>query len=803
MISRKMLNIIIPFFLILSLTHRVQGMKALDSSYVQTHQWNAYWIAVPKEPHNAFGVYLFRKDFTLKQTPSSFIINVSADNRYKLYINGKLASLGPARGDILHWRYETVDIGSYLLSGKNVVAAVVWNDGASSPLAQMSYRTGFIIQGNSRQAEKVNTNKTWKCIKDSAYRLLHPHVIGYYAASPGEYINMNNQEMDWKEINYNDSLWKNASQISHGDPKGTFTFDFGWMLVPSSIPPMEFRREPALKFREAKGIDLSVDFSGGDSIIIPAGAKGEFLLDQTYLTDAYPTIIFSRGKDAGISIKYAEALYSEKKDSVSGRPIFYKTNRNDISKKVFIGLKDSIISNGKYNQTFTSLWWRAYRYIKITVRTKGEPLTIKNIYGTYTGYPFALKAKFESTDSIFGEILKVGWHTARLCAFETYMDCPYYEQLQYVGDTRIQALVSYYNSGDYRLARNAINLISESRISSGLTQSRYPSSALQLIPPFSLWWIGILHDYWMFTPDSEFVKSKLSGERQILSFFHKFQLKDGSIKNLPYWNFTDWVKSKGWDHGVPPTGKDGTSSILDLQLLQAYETAAQMENKIGMRAYAELYSSKVSQLKKTILNKYWDNSRKEFADTPDKNLFSQHANALAILACVIKGKEAHLLGKKIISDTTLTKASIYFKFYVNRALVKAGLGNYYLDWLDVWKENLNYGMSTFAEYSDLRTTRSDCHAWGASPNIEFYRTVLGIDSYAPGFARIKIEPHLGNLKWAEGEMPNPYGKINVSYKLEKSKWIISIVLPDKTSGILIWKGQKYKLEKGTNNLSLR
>lgn len=762
-------------------------------------QWSAYWIDVPGEPEHAFGVYLFRKEFTLERVPSSFVVNVSADNRYKLFVDGKLISLGPARGDVLHWRFETVDIAPYLSPGKNVIASIVWNYGGVGPLAQMSYRTGFILQGNLPAEAVINTDHTWKCVKDGGYGQLRPRVIGYYAASPGESLDMSKNDNGWREADYDDSSWLNAAEISHGDPKGILTFDSGWMLVPSPIPAMEMRRERVRKVREAVGVNVPAGFLSGDApFTVPANAVAKVILDQTHLTDAYPTLVFGGGKGAVISLKYAEALYSRQTGGPSSQPRLYKGNRNEVAGKIFIGLEDKIVSDGSPNQSFTSLWWRAYRYIQLEVRTGSDPLTIKDIYGTYTGYPFKFNARFESSDSVLEKILKVGWRTARLCAFETYMDCPYYEQLQYVGDTRIQALVSYFNSGDYRLAKNAINLINDSRIAAGLTESRYPSSAMQLIPTFSLWWIGMLHDYWMYTPDSAFVKRMLPGERQVLSFFHRYQRKDGSLKGVPYWDFTDWVDSRGWDHGVAPIGKDGSSSILDLQLLWAYELAGQMENRLGMRAYAGLYHVRALQLKRTILKKYWDGTREEIADTPQKELFSQHANALAILTGVVSGKKALSLGRRILTDTTLAQATIYFKYYVNRALVKAGLGGDYLDWLGIWKENLKDGMTTWGETSNLKYTRSDCHGWGSSPNIEFFRTVLGIDSYAPGFSKVRIDPRLGTLTRASGEIPHQGGKISVSYFMKKDKWQVRIHLPRETTGFLLWKGKKHGLVAGNN-----
>jgi hypothetical protein len=138
---------------------------------------------------------------------------------------------------------------------------------------------------------------------------------------------------------------------------------------------------------------------------------------------------------------------------------------------------------------------------------------------------------------------------------------------------------------------------------------------------------------------------------------------------------------------------------------------------------------------------------------------------------------------------------------VHSALIKTGLGNDYVNWLDVWKQNLQQGMTTWAEISDINKTRSDCHAWGAHPNIEFFRTVLGVDSDAPGFKRIKIEPHLGSLKNLSGEVPHPQGKVAVSYQYDQH-WKIRIDLPKTTTGYFVWKGKQINLKEGRNELSL-
>jgi alpha-L-rhamnosidase len=758
-----------------------------------TTEWNAYWIAVPGESPDAYGVYLFRKSFDLASIPAKLIVHVSADNRFKLFVNGKQVLMGPARGDLTHWNFETFDIAQFLRTGKNMIAARVWNESTYRPEGQISLRTGFILQADDSAGYWINTNEHWKCIRDNSYLPLPFNTPTYFVAGPGEMINLNIQVKGWDKPDFADSSWKNGQCITKGTPKniiGGYGTVSGWMLIPSGIPQMELKEQRLLRFCKSEGVKISEGFpSVKVPVVVPPNTKAVIIIDQGYLTNAFPHIIFSGGKEGSLAISYAEALFTR-------YPA--KGNRNEIAGKIFIGRKDSILSDGSKNQEFSSLVFRTYRFIQIEVSTTSDALTIEDVYGLATGYPFQFNARFTSDNSELGTILDIGWRTARLCAMETYMDCPYYEQLQYIGDSRIQSLISLYNSGDERLLLKAMNQMDNSRQPEGVTLSRHPSYTPQYIPTFSLWYIGMLHDYMMYGRDSNYVKNKLPGERQILQYFRKYQLTDGSVKGVPYWMFTDWVETKDWRSGTGPIGQDGRSSLIDLQLLWAYQLAADLEAHYGMKTYADIYKQQAGQLKKTIRNKYWDRSRMLFADRSEKDLFSQHANTLAILTGMFDQNEETVAGRRILSDSTLAPASIYFKYYLHQALIKAGLGNDYLSWLDLWRENIKMGMTTWAEISDINNCRSDCHAWGASPNIELFRTVLGIDSDAPGFSKVKIIPHLGSLKNAEGEIPHPQGKIFTSYHWDENKWKIKIGLPPNTTGKFIWKSKSYQLKTGEN-----
>ncbi len=756
-------------------------------------EWDASWIYLSDKPDNEYGLYLFRKVFQLDNVPDSFNVRVSADNRYKLYVNEILVSQGPVIGDIKHWNYETVDLAPYLKAGNNIIAAKVWNEGALRPVFQFSKQTAFLLQGTSELTKKVNTNSSWKCIEDKSYTPIKQNVRGYYAAGAGEKIDMNFKVVGWKQLNFDDSRWSTSEGFVDRAFVGFgFNTRQGWTLIPSIIPPMELTKQRLQTTRYANGAKVPESFPAQSiPIEIAANTTAQILVDQSFLTNAYPTLIFSKGKNSTVVITYSEGLYDK-----NGA----KNNRNNIEGKTISGRQDTIISNGKINQNFTSLSWRTYRYVQLEVKTQSEPLIINDFYGTFTGYPFKLNAKVEVDHPEINKILKIGWRTARLCAVETYMDCPYYERLQYIGDARIQMMISYYNSGDDRLAKYALNLWDNSRKPDGYTLSRYPDTQGQVIPPYSLWHVSALYDYMMMGEDREFVKEKLLGTRQILNYFITHIAEDGSLKNIPGWNFTDWVPT--WDAGVAPMDDQGNSSLLDLQLLLALQSGQKLEETEGAPEYARLYADLSKKLAETIKEKYWDAARNLYADTPQKNSFSQHANTLAILAGLTDEETSRNVAQKMLSDNTLTQASIYFKYYLHQALAKAGLGDHYLNWLDIWRKNIDLGLTTWGETSEVETTRSDCHAWGSSPNIEIYRTILGIESAAPYFSKVKIEPQLGDIKNIKGEIPHPKGNISVAYKKMKNKIKAEIHLPDGVNGIFIWKGRQVDLKAGMNQIEL-
>lgn len=752
------------------------------------------WIAVPGSSAEGYGVYKFRKDINVATTSRPMRIWITGDNRYKLFINGRIASIGPARSDIRHWNCEEVDIAPYLHSGRNTVAAVVWNEGPDHCQANPSYRTGFYVHAVDQSAASLNTGSQWLCIEDKSYSPAKVVTSGWYIAGPGERVDMHRHIANWLDADADLSGWKQAEIIAKANFVGQSGIDGtyrGWMLKKSELPQRELKVQRLAEVRQAENVKVGKDFLTGKApAVIPANTKARIILDNKALTNAYVTVAFSGGDNSRITLGYAEAFYTNGME---------KGNRNDIKGKHFEGRCDTLISNGRTGQLFTTLYWRTYRYIVIDVTTKDSPLTISDIYGTFTAFPFVRRAGIDTDNQELQQIFNIGWRTARLCAIETYMDCPYYEQMQYFGDSRIQALVSLYMTGDDRLVKEMLQAADWSRTSDGVTQSRFPSDAEQWIQTYALSYIFSLHDYLMYGKDLDFLRDRLMSERTILDYFHHYQTADGRLKNLPGWNFTDWVFNQpGWKDGTAIPGSDGSNSVLDLQLLYAYQMAADLERKIGLKDYASLYDQRAEQLRRTIYGKYWRAVKGLLSDRSDGDVFSQHANALAILTGTVTGHEALEVARKIESDTTLAPASIYFTFYAHEAMSKAGLADDFTSWLGIWRENVQLGLTTWAEDSNVKSARSDCHAWGASPNIAMLRTVLGIDSDAPFFKHVSIAPLLGSIKKIGGTVPTPWGDISVSYLVKGNNLDAHVTLPESITGSFSWRGKQYSLHGGEN-----
>jgi hypothetical protein len=157
--------------------------------------------------------------------------------------------------------------------------------------------------------------------------------------------------------------------------------------------------------------------------------------------------------------------------------------------------------------------------------------------------------------------------------------------------------------------------------------------------------------------------------------------------------------------------------------------------------------------------------------------------------------------QQILYDTSLSQATFYYRFYLTQALKKAGMADVYYSQLKPWRDMLAIGLTTFAENPE--PSRSDCHAWSASPDYDFLATICGIMPASAGFAAVKIQPALGELTMVNGSMPHPLGNIVVSLKRKGVNGIAgAVTLPAGLTGNFIWKNKSIMLKSGSQNIDI-
>jgi len=786
---------------LISVVLSAQNSSQLDPPH---RQWHASWASHPTAPLREPVVLHFRRTLNLASVPARYVVRVSADNRFVLFVNGHRVGDGPARGDLAHWRYERFELAALLQPGQNLITATVWNFGVYAPTAQMSERTAFLLESEATGAESISTPDGWLVEQEPGQRPIPRLASDFWEqmlSGPGEEINAALYDWTWNSPAADRASWIPAAPsvrewISPADSRANSADadrNDAWGLVPDALPAMEYLpTQPGDTVRTDLAALRSFPSS---SVSVPAAIHVHILLDRLTLTTAYPVLTVSGGKGAQIHLVYAEALYDKE---------HRKGDRNDVGDRAAAGMTDSFLPDGGAHRAFEPLWWRTWRYLDLDIQTGSEPLELETLQAWFTAYPFQARASFRSDDPALDKIWEISWRTVRTGSHETYTDSPYYEQLQYVGDSRIEALISYTVTGDDRLARQAITAFDESRSPDGLTRSRYPSSLPQTIPTFSLLWIGMVHDYWMYRPDAAQARAWLPGTRAVLNWFAAHEQRDGLLHRLPWWSFVDWVPSGE----IPTYDSHDESCATTLEYLGALDNAADLEKALGDPLFATRYQARAARVRAGLFDKCWNASRGLIADNPDQKNFSQQSNILGVLSDVVpKNRQQDVLRKMLainpgdIPADGVLSASYYFRFYLARAMDRAGLADEYLRSLDPWRKLLPLHFSTWPEIPG--DTRSDSHAWTAHPIYDMLALVAGIEPASPGFATVRIAPHLGTLTSLAAVYPHPEGPINVAYHRQNAGLDAVIVLPGKLTGAFILNGKTWPLHTGENRFSTK
>lgn len=636
----------------------------------------------------------------LAAVPSSCPIEVSGRSQFKLFINGVSVHFGPCRSAREVAYVDTLDIAPWLRAGENRLAMQVFSypehpGEEEGPYHCFGDDEGPAISVTGRLGDlDLAAESAWRAWPDAGQGFNRHQV----------FMMGSNETVDGAKALANpffQKAWTEAGtlpvtvvQSRDYEPFGTRQ---GKTFLPRPIPLL-YRREKS--------------FPGWEARAFPPHTKASFVLDAGELTTAFFRIGFRGGRGARVLMTYAESYFQK------GENGFPCKARRDDAGGFILGVRDEYAVGG--DGEFEPFRFRTFRFVEVSVETGEEALTILPRPYVETAYPLINTKKPVFTDPKKERLYDVAFRTLQLCAHDTYEDCPYYEQLMYACDSRLEILFTYAATEDLALPRQAIRLFAASMQPSGLTQSRFPSRDRQTIPAFSLYFLLMLEDYVLHTGDEDFIRPYIPIAERIVETFLGKRTASGMLAPQGYWDYFDWTER--WSQGgacTPTAARAGESALQNFFFVYALQSLCRLLRRFRRADLAESWLAECDQLLRLTEARCWDAARGLYREGAAVEEYSQHTQIFAVLTGLAAGDKAKALMEKVLTDESLVPCSFMQRFYLFRALEKAGMYERTEGLWQTWQDFLDLGCTTFPEtpYSP----RSDCHGWSALPLWEFGR----------------------------------------------------------------------------------
>ena len=702
---------------------------------------NGYWIAAAEKPaETAF--YNFRKKFCAAGKPRAFEINVSADTRYKLYVNENFVCEGPCQGGKDVHYYETADAARFLRAGENEIRVYVEHIVGETFTSEYRGEAPALwlcsrITYENGETEELVSDKTWGGAEVLGVKA---HTCNGLMGTmpPNETVDFGKGEraLELLEL-YRPRLETNCVSL--------WGYKEKYILAPRPIPLFNAQEERALK--------------------VSRKAENYIEFDAEEYTTAYVRVRFKAPAGTPVLVNYAECRT---------RREYYENGDGEVQKRTVKGMRDDengFTDGAQYDMLMGTGEWqehefftfRSFRYIQLDCA--GELLGAEVFAARYV-YPFADlssgegKGSFSSSEKNLNDMWKVSVNTVECCTHETFVDCPYYEQGQYAMDGLLESLFALRMSNDTSMIRKFIDDLARGQDTAGLIPAQTPCIYDQLIPSFALFWVMTVREYLRYTGDTAFARKYTGTIDKTLECFDSFIDERGLVGETHYWNFIDWVPE--WSRNG--TIDEGRTTLTVYSMIYAYAlgNAAEIAEKCGRSGLAGEYRERKASLIRAINAHCYDKEKGMYADVPGRKIFSRHTTIWAVLASALEGEAARELIERTFAYGDVSDTTFSMNYFTFRALEKTGLYEKYApEVFGGWKKMLDLHCTTWCENPD--SPRSECHGWSSTPMYEISAMILGVYPEEDGFEKVRISPVLLPDGFsAEGRVPVPGGYIDVS-----------------------------------------
>lgn len=755
--------------------------------------WKAKWIWDAGEPAPVNAYRIFRKRFALPEDcpDDAKIARICADTRYRLYVNGYSLDYGPAPSAPGTYAYDEINLNHALRAGDENDITVIVNYVGEPMFFYQRNRGGLLFEMG-----EVVSDESWLVAKESPWLADTPRLsvqqafCEYYDArrepccmyfgevypeewSPavvvaeaegGPWKKLVSRDIPMPEsVYYGNTLYQSGSirHIEYGNCTPGQGDTVAGQMTNETLRPL---RRGKVNWDKETGTNLMIEPEGDDIyVLFDFGREVSGFLDFD--------IEGGDGAAGGIvDIAYDEMLRVG--ETPSGMKQDWGTNSN-------LRYADRLIL-GDGLSNFQNFAHRAFRYIRLAFRDLKTPVALTGLGIYESTYPVNWRGTFACSDARLDNIWEVGRRTLQLCMDDRFMDCPWRERAQWVGDAKVEALGAAYCFGDTRLHARFLRQIAYEQHSDGRTDPVGPGewdpwAPDRPIPGFTCIWIHSIWDYYMLTGDPTVPQELSYYVLKALTWLGNYSRGEkGLLLNVPGWNFTDWVPGLS-------DGNEGMIAPINLFAQRALVVGSEIARLAGDNDSADHLKGSAANLAVAIDRVFWNEARGVYVDRvidgKQSVEASQHTNSLALLYEIGSEERRRLVSEHLLGDSSLVQiGSPYFSFYLLAALYKYGLQEEGLQYIrSHWGPMMDAGATSWWE--DYTGRNSRCHAWSIGPTIDLMTQVLGVEPDEPGFACVRLAPKPCDLKWAKGIVPIPAGDVVVNWQRNDERFMLNATIP--------------------------
>ncbi|MBB6637307.1 alpha-L-rhamnosidase N-terminal domain-containing protein [Cohnella thailandensis] len=739
-------------------------------------RWTAQWIWV-SEAEGLNDVYAeTRAVFEAEETIKRARIRISANQAYKLYLNGEELGRGPTPADLEWMSYDTYEVADRLARGPNAIAIVANNFGNEMIVTkQLQGPGGLICQLDLYDSEAENaaplrtiaSGADWKCRRSprwmpGASRL---HYWGGYR----EIVDVTKGD-GWERADYDDSFWPDAEVVARAEEP-----DSPWpRLLPREIP---FLRRTLVRPVAVVSAEPFLGAISSPEAVLANAQEGSKLTMDASKPGSLPQITYDFGAEV---VGYPKlTVYAEEGGVLQ---LFY-------GESLELTLMDTYLLRRGEN-VLEPFGRRAFRYLKLAAMATPAPIEVGSLQMEFVHYPFTGEGSFRCSDEKLNRIWETGRYTTVVNSQNHFEDCPYREAALWVADAVVMARVVYQISDDAALVRKSLLQGARIQNEDGAIPGNGPVRNSFMLPDFCAHWLFGVKEYYDYGKDRAFLEEVWPAVPRLAKWFADQEDESGLFAKADregWWCFIDWTDDI--------ERKDRVTAI-SCFYYKFLGTAAGMAEEIEEPGLAEELRAKASKVRTSIRSRLRVPGRSVYADClTDEGLSSSvtaQTNFAAAWSGIMEEAEvAAFVEEEFLAGKLPPIRGAFFYHIVLETLFRYGYAEDAIRIVrEYWGAMLDRGATTWWETFDpslpFPTTPSPylghtptylqdsipvslSHGWGASPTYLLSRELLGIHVSNEGAEDVVLRPiAVAGIDWAEGAVPTKLGEIRVRWQREEN-----------------------------------